>query len=95
MIYYLKQKHAHQFLKVHNRNGVIKMKKKSDETNDGTWITINNPDDLHKHLGNELNVKELNNGLHTLRANHKILEHLPIQDIVNIDEEYVITEFEP
>ena len=39
------------------------MKERSDNSNNGDWISVNNPDDLHKLVGDRFNVEEFNKHL--------------------------------
>ena len=63
LLWFIKNKFDHKYHKVHSRNGVIKMKLKSDDTNSGDWISVSNPDDLHKLVGDQFDVAEFNKGL--------------------------------
>ena len=63
LLWYIKTNFSDDYHKVHTRNGTIKMKEKSDDSNSGDWISVNNPDDLHKLVGDRFIVKEFNNSL--------------------------------
>ena len=83
MIWYIKNKLSSKFHKVHTRNGVIKMKRTDDDTNNGDWISVDNPDDLHKLIGDELNIDELNEGLRSF----KILKDQPLPVISAVSDD--------
>ena len=85
LVWYIKNKFDHKYHKVHTRNGVIKMKEKNDLTNDGDWISISNPDDLHKLIGNEMDIDLLNEGLKSF----KILPYFPVvvNEVLDLDSE--------
>ena len=53
LLWYTKNKYAHKYHKFHTRNGVIKFKDKCDNTNNGSWKSIENPDDLHALVGDD------------------------------------------
>ena len=74
LLWYIKSKYSSKYHKVHSRNGVIKMKEKHDNSNDGSWVSVSNPDDLHKLVGDDFNVTEFNKGLWPF----KVLSSLPV-----------------
>ena len=75
LLWYIKSKYSSKYHKVHSRNGVIKMKNKNDESNDGSWISVSNPDDLHALVGDDdFNVEEFNKGLWPF----KVLSSIPV-----------------
>lgn len=82
MMYYLKNNHGDKYHKFHTRNGAIKFKDKSDNTNTGKWKTVHDPDGLHKLLGDDLDVDELNKGL---KARHQVLKQLPLPEMPLLD----------
>ena len=89
LVWFIKNSFKDKYHKVHTRNGVIKMKLKSDDTNDGEWISVNNPDDLHKLVGDYFDVQEFNKGL---RA-YQILPCRPapiIEDVFDDEEEFAL-----
>ena len=59
------------------------MKNKNDDSNDGTWISVSNPDDLHKLVGDEFVVSEFNEGLWPF----KVLSTLPVPTFDGIVED--------
>ena len=84
LLWYIKNKYSSKYHKVHSRNGVIKMKNKNDDSNDGTWISVSNPDDLHALVGDDnFNVKDFNTGLWPF----KVLSSIPIPTFDAITED--------
>ena len=63
LLWFIKKHFCDDYHKVHTRNGTIKMKEKSDNSNSSDWISVNNPDDFHKLVGDRFNVKEFNKHL--------------------------------
>ena len=66
LVWYLHEKLSHRFHNIHTLNGTIRLKK---DPNDRKWLTINNPDDLFKHLddADEFDLKIFNEGLHCFK----------------------------
>ena len=85
LVWFIKTHFSEKFHKVHTRNGVIKMKHKSDDTNNGTWISVQNPDDLHGLVGDDFDLDLFNKELYP----YKILPDLPapiFEEIIDDDE---------
>ena len=72
LVWYIHNKLSHKFHNVHTLNGTIRVKK---DPSDRDWISINNPDDLFKHLDEgEFDLELFNAGLHAF----KILSPNPV-----------------
>ena len=82
ILYYLKNNHAHTYHKFHTRNGAIKFKDKSDQSNKGNWKTIHDVDELHSLLGDDLDIDLLNQGL---KHRQQILKLLPLPEVPVFD----------
>ena len=69
------------------------MKEITDESNSGTWISVENPDDLHELIHDDFDVELFNEHLHP----YKVLLDLPppILEFVNedVDEEDELAQF--
>ena len=83
LVWFIKTYFSEKFHKVHTRNGVIKMKNKSDDSNTGTWISVQNPDDLHSLVGDDFNLELFNKDLYP----YKILPYLPAPIFEEIDDD--------
>lgn len=84
LVWYIKEKFSEKFSNVHTRNGTIKMKITAN--NDNKWVSVNNPDDLFKHLDdeNDFDIDEFNDGLYSF----KILPQLPLpQALYHLEED--------
>ena len=81
LVWYIHNKLSHRFHNVHTLNGTIRLKK---DPADREWISINNPDDLFKHLDdeNEFDLELFNEGLHSF----KIMPQKPVSTILIDDE---------
>ena len=74
LLWFIKNNYSNKYHKVHTRNGVIKMKKKEDDSNKGNWISVENPDDLHALVGDDaFDVEAFNTGL----ISFKVLSDIP------------------
>ena len=73
LVWYMHTKLSDKFKNIHTLNGTIRCKK---DVNDRNWITINNPDDLFKHIDeeSEFDLNLFNEGLHCF----KILSQNPL-----------------
>ena len=60
LLWYAKKTFSHKFHKFHTRNGVIKCKEKSDDSNGGDWKSFENPDDLHALVGDDFDPAHFN-----------------------------------
>ena len=83
LVWYIKTHLGEKYHKVHTRNGVIKMKQKTDNTNNGKWISVDNPDDLHTLVGDDFDVVLFNKGLHS----YQVLLDLPPPELDILDVE--------
>ena len=81
LVWYMHDKLSHKFHNIHTLNGTIRFKK---DPSDRDWISVNNPDDLFKHLDqeDEFDLKLFNEGLHTF----KILSQNPVPALLDDDE---------
>ena len=81
LVWYIKQKCKTKFTKLHTRDGVIRVEKDGQDSEDDPWLRISNPDDLFPHLdpGDDFDIDLFNKDLHGFQ----LLPDVPDPDFID------------
>ena len=81
LLWFIKNKCKTKFTNLHTRDGVIRLKKEGQDSDDDPWLRISNPDDLFPHLDEDdiFNVELFNQDLHGF----KLLPDIPEPHFLN------------
>ena len=81
LVWFIKNKCKTKFTNLHTRDGVIRVKKEGQDSDDDPWLQISNPDELFPYLDEDdiFDVELFNQGLHGF----KLLPDIPEPDFLN------------